>query len=502
MEIKAASANYNYRYQQNFNGLTKTLSRRMYIDGKKEIFEIIKRRGNLSTTVGKLPPVIFQAIPKENLEADIKKVIRIFGEVANEIRAFKRTSDRTPQEQANLRPQSAVDKLRALFLELKLINNKTNFDLKFLGEGNYKRAFKIEGVKDPNTEEELCYKVFHIVDKTPEWHKYKTHGNYAELNTAMYWMKTFGYNTQRGKFYFGNINDGFFVDKFIGENVSEPKKIVSHELVGVKLTDEFSGRVGHNKIQGYSIDPGGPRVVNRVKNSSKIARKIFKYIGSLPLEEREKEWHRIFFEETNLEFEQKLAGLAISLKHLKTRSIYYNICMRLNHRLANIGLAYVIKYQKPENARKYFRLMMQHHKNDPVVQTVLLNEIPLIARNSRSEDDLDVPKGEIKTSIIDKYYTIARKYVSPEVEEHLASYIHLLPPQKIIPEAKRLIAKNKYEINDRLLHKIKFVKDEEFSFSKKMEIINLLEKVDLPEFLKKKTQEVRLFLIRSQLADD
>ena len=109
-----------------------------------------------------------------------------------------------------------------------------------------------------------------MVDKTPEWHKYKTHGNFAELNTAAYWMNTFGYNTQRGKFYFGDIDHGFFVDKFIDKNVPPPKKKVDAFEVGLKLTDEFDGDAGHNKIFGYSIDPGGPRIVNRVKNESKI----------------------------------------------------------------------------------------------------------------------------------------------------------------------------------------------------------------------------------------
>ena len=40
---------------------------------------------------------------------------------------------------------------------------------------------------------------------------YKSHGNYAELNTAAYWMKNLGRNTQRGRFFFGDITSGFMV---------------------------------------------------------------------------------------------------------------------------------------------------------------------------------------------------------------------------------------------------------------------------------------------------
>ena len=54
-------------------------------------------------------------------------------------------------------------------------------------------------------------KVYKIADKGPEWHPYKSHGNYAELNTAAYWMKNLGRNTQRGRFFFGDITSGFMV---------------------------------------------------------------------------------------------------------------------------------------------------------------------------------------------------------------------------------------------------------------------------------------------------
>ena len=60
---------------------------------------------------------------------------------------------------------------------------------------------------------------------------------------------------------------------------------------------------------------------------------------------------------------------------------------------------------------------------------------------------------------------------------------------------------HKYEINDRILHKIKFVKDEEFSFSTKMEIINIMKKYVTDEFLLKKLEEVRIYIIRNQLED-
>ena len=140
-------------------------------------------------------------------------------------------------------------------------------------------------------------------------------------------------------------------------------------------------------------------------------------------------------------------------------------------------------------------------RKDVNTQTVLLNEIPLLARKRVSDriDDLDVPRGDIRPTVIEDYYRIAEKYVLPEVEEHLASYVHLLPKNQILKEAERLIAKNQYEINDRLLHKIKFVKEEEFSTSDKMAILKMLEKKVTDPFLSKKLQDIKIYLIRSQL---
>jgi len=191
---------------------------------------------------------------------------------------------------------------------------------------------------------------------------------------------------------------------------------------------------------------------------------------------------------------------------MKSRSPLVEKCLSFHNQFADVGLGYVLKYLKPHNAEKYFETLMK--RNDPTTQTVLLNEIPLLARKKIKIDDLDVPKGEINPERLAKFYKLAQKYVLPEIEQHLASYIHLLPNKMIIPEAEKLISKQNYEINDRLLHKIKFVKDEEFSFGDKMAIIQRLEKETYPnmpkeqaDFLKEKTRMVKTYIIRNQLDD-
>ena len=176
--------------------------------------------------------------------------------------------------------------------------------------------------------------------------------------------------------------------------------------------------------------------------------------------------------------------------------------MKFNNDFADMGIAYALKYLSKESAEKYFEVLMK--KNNPKTQVVLLNEIPLLSRERIGKpniDDLDVPKGEIDSNRIEKFYRIAEKYVNKNAEEHLASYVHLLPKDKIQLEADKLISKNNYNINDRLLHKIKFVKDEEYSFSDKMEILNKLEKVETNNFIKSKINQVRTHIIRNSLEE-
>ncbi len=492
----------NVQQRPYFTGITKKLSKNIFVDGKKDICALLDKTNPKNTYAGELPPVIFYDLPAEKRPESIREVYSILDETADMIRNFKASITGPRDEYVNHRPQAAVEKLKNVFVKYGILKEPDNFDIKYLGAGEYKKAFKLEGVKDKKTGEELCLKVFHLVDKTPEWHKYKTHGNYAEINTSIYWKKQKGMETQRGKFYWGDINHGYFVDKFVDKGIKQPKVIVNEYNEGLKLTDEVQGDVGHNKLYGYSIDPGGVRVVNRIKNGSKIAKKILKDIKNTPYQYRQQEWYKIKELENYGDKAQKEAGLAICIKELPNKDHFVEECLKFNNPLPDMGISYALKYLSKSSAEKYFEILMK--RSHPDTQTVLLNEIPLLARERLDKlkiDDLDVPKGEIDAERLEKFYRIAEKYVLPEAENHLASYIHLLPKDKIIPAAKKLIDKNNYTINDRLLHKIKFVKEKEYSFSDKMEVLNMLEKVEQNPFLKDKIKSVRTYIIRNSLED-
>lgn len=487
----------------NFTGLTKVMKRQVFIDGKKDISELLEKRDpSKNTHVGELPPFIFYALPKENRPQIIKEFFDTFDKTSDEIRNFKPSLSSPAGEYKNKRPQASVDRLKNLFNKYNLLENPDKFDMEYLGEGEYKKAFKLTGIKDEKRNEEYCFKVFHLVDKTPEWHKYKSHGNFAEINIDTYWDKNVGPYTQRGRFYLGDINHGYTMDRFVSEGIEKPQKKIDEYNYGVKITDEVKADSGHNKMYGYSIDAGGSRVVNRVKNQSKTARYVLKKIKAQPKNQRVLEWYKILHNEKNLDNTQKKAGLALSIKHLpdidKEKAI--KECLNFHKPLVDTSLSYALKYLPEDQAKKNFEVLMQ--RKDPTTQTVLLNEIPLLSRERLPKDnidDLDVPRGEVDSNKIEEYYKIAQKYVLPSVEEHLASYVHLLPKDKIQGEADRLIAKNNYNINDRLLHKIKFVHDDEFSMGDKMDILSKIDNSTDNDFILDKSRKIRTKIIRDSL---
>ena len=515
MYVNPVSFQPNYRTQNNtktnnqpaFTGITKAMSHAIGVDGKKDVLMILSKRQGKNTRVGQLPNFIFERIPKgENKGSVINEFFTAFEECAKEIRDFKPSWATNPADEVtNRRPKSAVDKLKAVFMKYNMLEEPEKFDLKFIGAGEYKKAYKIEGIKDNKTNEEFCFKVFHLVDKTPEWHKYKCHGNYAEINISMYWKKNVGPYTQRNKFYFGDVNNGYLVDRYIEPNHSAPQKIIDEYDYGVKIVDEVEGAIGHNKIAGHSIDEGGSRVVNRVKNQSKTARYVLKLIKDTPETERYIQWHTILNRYNTLDDVQKKAGLALSIKHMpnKLQEELMMKCLSWNEPLVDQSLAYALKYLPFEKVPKFFDALMR--RENPVTQTVVLNEIPLLSKFTvpgMKYDDIDTARSEIDPDMIKMYFDMAAKTVLPSVEEHLASYIHLLPKDSIIPYAKNLIYKHNPHINDRLLHKAKFVSNDQYSLSDKMEIIDMVKRNSRSEFIKQKADDVRVRLIRESLSDD
>ena len=497
----------NSNSQPNFTGITKLMKKKIYIDGKKDILKLIENRQETqSSTVGQLPKGMFALLTTDKTARAqaIKDIMTTFGQIAEEIRGYIPGREATGAEYRNRRANKTVEKLKNVFEKYNLTTKKEDVDLEFLGRGDYGSAFRIRGVHDEITNDDYIIKVFTIADKGPNWHRYKSHGNYAEVNTAEYWSNNWGEETQRGKFYFGDINKGYVVDNFIDQNTPPYKKLINEYTAGLKLTDEeLAYENGHNKINGYSIDWGGVRVVNRIKNESKTARAVLNRIKKTERKFREIEWWKVYNSKSEYDKTQKLAGLGLAVKHLPfdKRPQYIDFCMTQKEPMVDQALGYLLKYMPHEQAKHYFEKLMG--RNEEITQTILMNEIPLLARKPLPEayDDMNVPKDQLFPDKIKVFFDIAKKHAVPESREHLASYVHLLPSKDIMPEFESLLKLDDYNVFDRLLHKIETVPEEEFPSGLKLEMLGKLEKVVKNPYLKDYTQRMKIATIRKTLED-
>lgn len=463
----------------NFHGLTKAMKKRIYLDGQKDIEEIMKSHPNTNPITGQLPDFIFRKLKPENRKEAIREILKAFDEVALAIRnyASSEKNSYTFNMKARYRPDTVNEILTNVLSKYGIITKWDDITVDYIDQGGKGKVFKLEGLRDPDTEDEYVIKVFHQI-KGENWQPFKSHGCYAEINNSTYWREREGHDTQRGKFYFGSMKSGYMVSKYLDLDVSIPQRTVPEYKYGIKCTDEEKDGPlnGYNFIKGYNYDYGGMRVVNRIKNSNKVARYYFEKLKSLKHRDRPLYWEYEFSRsrhEPNRE--SIIAGLALGIKHMQDKASYMERCIAMNIPVVNQALAYVLKYMSKDEALKYFERLVK--TDDKITQVILFNEIPLLSKyrdeNEKIHDDININLKEIQTDRVYKYYTIAEKYAMPETIEHLASFVHLLPHGRIKEQYGKLSDIDNYALQDRLIWKFNMLPNEfkEFALSKLTEKI-------------------------------
>jgi len=447
----------------NFTGLTKALKNKIYLDGQKDIEKMLLNKANTNPIVGQLPNFIFKKLPKENRREAILEIMGVFDEVANTIRHFCETSNTFVFEhKKKYRPDSVNKLLTDVFKKYKILYSWDEIEVQYIDQGGKGKVFKLDGLRDPDTEDEYVIKVFHQL-KGKEWHPFKSHGCYAEINNGMYWRNQEGHDTHRGKFFFASLGSGYIVSKFLDEDVTLPKRIVPEYKYGIKCTDEEKEGVinGYNRIKGYNYDYGGMRVVNRLKNSDKVARKKLEKIKSLAPDERIKYWYEVYSDRRCSDSD--FAGIALGIKYMDNKNYFIDKCLKLNKPKVNQALAYVLKYlDNYEDQLKYFEELAK--TKEETTQIILFNEIPLLAKrkdkNTVMQDDINASLHEIFPEKIYDYYMISEKHALPETVEHLASFVHLLPRNKIKQQYRKITNIQNPALQERLLWKINFLDKE------------------------------------------
>ena len=460
--------------EPSFHGMTKQMKKLIHIDGQKDIKQIIAKRNGKSMIVGKLPPFIFNKLPKENREAAIREFYSVFDQISEELRHFDDSKATSIEELKKRRYKSTQKLLENLLYKYKLAGIFDDVDIEYINKGGKGAGYHIIGLRGQDIDEdELVMKNYHVVEGA-NWQPYKSHGNYAEQNSAVYWMNNAGYDTQRGKFFWGNLKQGYMIVKYIDEDVRNPERFVSPYSYGLKCTDEDIV-TKHNTCKSYSYDWGGVRVINRVKNSSKTARAVLKKIRLCKEDYKPALWEQLY-NTKKMDKSQRNAGLAMAIKHMPNKNYYINRCLELNDKLVNRALAYVLKYLPYEDSVKYFEKLAQ--KDDTITEIILFNEIPLIAKEHKNAviyDDLQYAGSDIHPERILELYNIAEKYAGKDSIEHLASFLHLLPHEHFRSYYKRLAEIDNYALHDRLIYKLSFVNKEDLSFAIKNIASNLKE---------------------------
>ncbi len=475
------SLNRNYTSDTvSFGGITKQMSGHTYIDGQKDIKKIVESHRDRNLILGQIPEFIQVKFPKEKRAECIKEFYETFAQITDELRSFDETKVFTIDEITKRRNKSTKELYVNLLQKYNLVSPWDDADIEYLDKGGKGSGYKLTGLRNPNfDEDEYVLKVYHVVEGR-NWQPYKSHGNYAENNSAAYWMKNVGYDTQRGKFLFGDLKSGYMVIKYVDDDVRLPKKYVNPYEYGLKCTDENADKK-HNVCKNYSFDWGGVRVINRIKNESKTARSVYNKIKYTEDKYKLLEWYKLFAAK-NYDQSQKNAGLAMAIKHIgDDKETYINECINLKDPYVDRALAYVLKYLPYQEALKYFEKLVQ--TNDEITQVILFNEIPLLCMKHRDDnikDDLQSIRSEILPHRIKTYYDIAEKYALPGSIEHLASFLHLLPKDQFRPYYKRLAAINNDALHDRLIYKLPNVEPENSFFA-----INLIAKNLKNERLKK-----------------
>lgn len=428
-----------------FSGFTKVMSQKIYADGEKDVAEILKNSPHKKKIVGKLPNFFVKLIDKNQRNEVINDVYKAFGEAANVLRAEGNT-------------QKASKILNDNLQKNKLIGKFDEIELEYLDKGGRGKAYKISGLYDCDKEDDFIIKVFHTAGNE-NWHQYKNDGCFAEINRASYWVKNASQDTHRGKFFWGDLDSGYMINKFIDLDTRIAKKRPDERSFGLLPCDESRTLDGHNRIKGYNYDWGGLKLENRVLSDNKVARVFYNKIKNTPQEKRAAVWMKHFRERTANDIDKK-AGLANAIELMGDKPFLMDLMLKQNSTKINQALSYTLKSLPYEDSIKYFDKLVQ--TNDKLTQIILFNEF-----------------GKLPKDKIANYYSLAEKNAMPSTVEHLASSVSLLPDSQFFDAYTRLAKNGDDATMARMIHKFSMLDNERKPFAAK----TLLENTQNPKFV-------------------
>lgn len=384
------------KYLVNFtgSGLGNTLGKKAY---KKAylVKEEVMKRAQANRVVGNLPfEWIFKSqkgessskkwmekIPENEREAKIKE---FYDNFRNAIKDFRNDEDM----------QTLTERLNYAFHKAEIINPKENLTLGELNGGDYGKGYRLDGIFDGN----YVIKIFHKNNELND-----RHGNYTEIARYIYLQKNAGKKTQRVPFYFGDIDAGYIVEKFIGSNTPEYKgRIVPERNYGLYNTDLDPGNKEHNKIKGYDIEVGGLEILPEMEllSNNKTARFVYNRLYKLSEDKREYEIYKFLGMEKYRNNKDIKLGIimAIELLPKKIRIKYINKFLNDSDNEVKKALAYSLRCLPKEDTIEPFTKLLEGAHN-AVKEALAYNLdclpekaslVPFIKLSDRADNDLQL----------------------------------------------------------------------------------------------------------------
>ena len=374
-------------YLVNFKGLNRTIGKMAY-NAHESIGKEVRHYPQSNGIVGNLPKEWVDKIPKAFREKTIKEFYSDFKGVLS---VFQKSAS----------GQSRVESgLSSTFIKAGIIKPNERICLQNIGNGCDGVVYRLRGVSDDKHVIKVFYKSSTYIERD-------NRACLEELNRAAFWQKNAGKNTQMVRFYFGDADAGYMINKFVDEKAPVCKKYVDPEIYGLKSTDVEPKEVidGHNKIRGFQIDYGYIEVFDNFLNKDKSSQKILKEFLASKSEDRGQIFKKCCQKDSR--FESHFANM-IDILPLKERKIYFDKLLKSKDTKTRLILMDKIQYLKIEDRADYFyKLAGETDVNLKMKLVQKMNCLP-------------------HYEIVPVFNTYANS-ASSEIKEQLANKLRLLP---------------------------------------------------------------------------